>query len=43
MTTEQRNELIDELVRTTKIRRSYWEGLSDVRLLEEIGKLKLIY
>lgn len=43
MTTEQRNELIDELANRTKIRRSYFEELSDVRLLEEIDKLGLIY
>lgn len=43
MTTEQRNEFIDELVDRTKIRRDYFETLSDKRLLEEIDKLKLIY
>lgn len=43
MTTEQRNELIDELTNRTKIRRSYFEELSDTRLLEEIDKLGLIY
>lgn len=43
MTTEQRNELIDELTNRTKIRRSYFENLSDARLVEEIDKLGLIY
>lgn len=43
MNKEDRNELIDELVKSTMIRRSYYEGLSDERLLQEIDKLKLIY
>lgn len=43
MSEKDRNEFIDELVKATRIRRSYFEGLSDERLLQEVDKLKLIY
>ncbi|WP_256204364.1 hypothetical protein [Planococcus faecalis] len=43
MSEQDRNEFIDDLVKATKIRRSYYEGLSNERLLEEWDKLELIY
>lgn len=43
MSDKQRNELIDDLVKATLIRRIYYEGLSDERLLEEWDKMRLIY
>lgn len=43
MSEKDRKEMIDELADRTKIRRSYFEDLSDERLLQEVDKLKLIY
>ncbi|MGE6370623.1 hypothetical protein ACQKDB_15965 [Planococcus kocurii] len=43
MTAENREEIIDELTGITRIPRTYFEGLSDERLLQEIDKLRLIY
>ena len=43
MTEEQREENINDLVEKTHIRREYYEGLSDERLVEELDKIGLIY
>lgn len=43
MTSEQRNEYIEDLIFYTRIARSYYERLTDARLLEEWEKMQLIY
>lgn len=43
MTGEHRKEIIEELAASTRIPRSYFERLSDERLLQEVDKLRLIY
>lgn len=43
MSQQERIEIINQLVEYTKIRREYYESLSDRRLLDEIDKLQLIY
>lgn len=43
MSQQERIEIINQLVEHTKIRREYYEELSDRRLLDEIDKIQLIY
>ena len=42
MTPAQRNEYIEELTTYTRIDRSYYEGLTDARLVEEWERMQLI-
>lgn len=43
MTDSQRNEYIEDLTFYTRIPRTYYERLTDARLLEEWEKMQLIY
>lgn len=43
MTPAQRNEYIEDLTLHTGIPRTYYERLTDARLLEEWEKMQLIY